>query len=71
MLQEKTKEVKEINFNSSRVRTYDDKKIFKQDKNSFNLVLPYTSHYCDTVAQNSLKIIKTVKPKFKLKRKES
>ena len=66
MIQQKTKELRERNFNPSRVRTYDDKKITKKENNSFNLVLAYTSPRCETVAKNLLKIIKRVTPRYKL-----
>ena len=48
MIHQKTKELKERNFNPSRVRTYDDQKMLKKENNSFNLVLAYTSHRCDS-----------------------
>ena len=66
MIHQKTKELKERNFNPSRVRTYDDQKMLKKENNSFNLVLAYTSHRCDSVAKKLLQIIKTVTPKYKL-----
>ena len=66
MIQQKTKELKERNFNPSRVRIYDDKNMTKKQTNSFNLVLSYTSPRCDTVAKNLIKIIKRVTPSFYL-----
>ena len=66
MINQKIKELKERNFNPSRVRTYDDKKMLKKENNSFNLVLAYTSPRCETVSKNLLKIIKRVTPRFSL-----
>ena len=58
MIHQKTKELKERNFNPSRVRTYDDQKMLKKENNSFNLVLAYTSHRCDSVAKKFSKLLK-------------
>ena len=62
MIHQKTKELKERNFNPSRVRICDDQKMLKKENNSFNLVLAYTSHRCDSVAKKLLQIIKIVTP---------